>query len=137
MTGGATLRLAGPDDAGALRSLRLAWATEKGVETGDPTFEDRFAEWLAHESEHRLFWIAECDDEPVGMVNLMVFRRMPYPDGTDFKGAWGYLGNLFVSPQRRGRGIGESLVAACTTYADANDFARIVLVSNSDLTAPD
>lgn len=115
-------------DAEALTRLRLAWAAEKGAPLEDETFVGRFASWLATEADRRLFWVAEADDgAAVGMVNLMIFTRMPYPSGTDFKGAWGYLGNLFVDPAHRGRGIGAALIAACTAYAEANDLARIVL----------
>lgn len=121
------VRLAGPGDVEALMALRLAWAAEKGLEAEDPTFGERFAAWLDQEREGRVFWIAEVDSEPVGMVNLAIFTRMPYVKAVTFKDSWGYLGNLFVLPQHRGHRVGRDLIAACTAYADANDFARIVL----------
>jgi GNAT superfamily N-acetyltransferase len=122
------IRIAEPErDVDALASLRLAWAAEKGLESEDLTFRARFSSWLAHEREGRIFWIAEARGEPIGMVNLTIFTRMPYVESAAFKGSWGYLGNLFVLPQHRGHHVGRDLIAACTGFAEANELARIVL----------
>lgn len=131
----AIVRLAGPAEADRLRGLRLQWAQENGRQVDDPAFATRFAEWIVDESGRRLFWIAEVGDEPAGMVNLMTFTRMPYPDSTAFPTMWGYLSNLFVVPAFRGHGIGAALIAACTSYADEHDFARVVL-SPSEASIP-
>ncbi|MFT4263567.1 MAG: GNAT family N-acetyltransferase [Nocardioides sp.] len=121
------VRAATGDDVGALIRLRRGWAAEKGAPTDEPGFGERFAAWLAAEGERRRFWLAEVDGAAVGMVNLTTFTRMPYPTGTDVKGAWGYVGNLFVDPVHRGCGIGRELIEACTAYAREQDFARVVL----------
>ena len=118
-------RLAAETAADDLIALRMAWAEEKGI-APDATFANRFREWLRAEAGHRVFWLAHDEDLPVGMVNLTIFYRMPFPD-PDFPGAWGYLGNLFVLPSARGGGTGGRLVAACTSYADREGLARIVL----------
>ena len=121
------VRVAGEGDAAAIARLRLAWAAEKGAGVADAGFGERIGSWLAAEAGRRVFWLAEIEGEPVGMVNLMLFERMPYPDTVDFRTGWGYLGNLYVLVPHRGRGLGAALVEACTTYAEEHRLARIVL----------
>ena len=122
-----SVRLASLADAGALEAIRLAWAAEKGAAESDPAFHSRFDDWYSTASENRRFWLAEIDGEPVGMVNLAIFGRMPYPDSVGFASSWGYLGNLFVLPAHRGHGLGQTLVEACMAYAAERGFARVVL----------
>ena len=124
---GSVVRVVGAGDADAIARLRLAWAVEKGVEVADAGFGERLASWLAAEAGHRVFWLAEAEGEPIGMVNLMLFERMPYPDTVDFRTSWDYLGNLYVLAPHRGRGVGAALIEACTTYAEEHRMARIVL----------
>lgn len=64
------------------------------------------------------------------MLNLLVFERMPWPGQHDVvrrPDRWGYLANAYVVPACRDRGVGGALVEACTSHADANGFARVVL----------
>ncbi|WGL51450.1 GNAT family N-acetyltransferase [Nocardioides sp. BP30] len=124
---GFVVRIARADDAAAFGLLRLVWAAENGADTADPGFAERLTSWFAAETSHRVFWLAEAGDEAVGMVNLTLFTRMPYPASVDLPTAWGYLANLFVRPAERGRGIGAALIGACTTYAEDHRLARIVL----------
>ncbi len=129
---------ASAEDRAAVARLRRAWTEEQaGAEIDDPSFEDRFEEWFAREADQRVTWIASVADEPVGMLNLLVFTRMPRPRAADEvrAGQWGYVANVYVRPQHRGAGLGELLVAAATSYADARGFARVVL-SPSPLSVP-
>jgi GNAT superfamily N-acetyltransferase len=111
----------GPASAGELAHLRRAWSG-----TGpDAAFDARFARWWAAESGRRLAWVAVEDGAPVGMVNLTVFERMPWPGRPPSR--WGYLGNAYVLPQRRDRGIGTALLTTLLEHARTEGYARLVL----------
>jgi GNAT superfamily N-acetyltransferase len=129
-----TVRLARPDDGPGLAALRWAWVEENaGEPVDDDAYDDAFADWFAREREHRVTWVAEADDQLVGMLNLTVFHRMPRPGRPPSR--WGYLGNFFVLAGHRDAGIGARLLEACTSYADAERFVRIVL-SPSERSVP-
>ena len=124
-----------------LQQLRSQWTVEGAAEraaegsaegasdTADPEFAGRFASWFDHESEQRTFWLAEGAGRPVGMLNLLVVRRMPRPGHVDR--AWGYLGNLYVLPERRRQGVGTLLVDAALGEAMHRGLVRLVLHPNA------
>lgn len=121
-----TIRLADTDDGPGIAELRRTWVEENaGGPVDDRGYDDAFADWFAREREHRVTWLAEADGRPVGMLNLTVFHRMPRPGRAASR--WGYLGNFFVLSGHRDAGIGAQLLDACTSYADAEGFIRIVL----------
>jgi len=129
------VRLASFDDRSAVAGLRRAWTEENaGLAIEDDGFEARFEEWLLREQHQRVTWLAEVDGEPAGMVNMLVFTRMPRP-GETRSSQWGYLANCYVRPERRGTGLGARLLDACTTYADEHGLVRIVL-SPSERSVP-
>ncbi|MEV4413925.1 GNAT family N-acetyltransferase [Catellatospora sp. NPDC049609] len=116
----------GPADTAALSGLRRAWTAEQaGAARVDPDFEARFQDWLDREGDRRVCWLAEHDGQPVGMVNLAVFERMPRPGQPPSR--WGYLGNAYVLPAHRDTGVGAALVAALLAYARAEALVRVVL----------
>jgi GNAT superfamily N-acetyltransferase len=119
------IRVAGDGDGPALAALRRAWTGEQHGPVDDTGFEARFLDWYERESAHRLCWVAEVSGQPVGMMNLAVFDRMPQP-GRD-PGRWGYLANAFVLAAYRDRGIGSLLVRALLAHADEQQYARVVL----------
>jgi GNAT superfamily N-acetyltransferase len=132
------VRVATADDQAAIVALRRTWTEENaGHPVDDPTFEERFAAWFEREHDQRVTWLAYAGGEPVGMLNLLVFTRMPFPLDADTARPtqWGYLANCFVVAGHRDRGLGERLVAACTAYGDEHGFARIVL-SPTDRSVP-
>ena len=122
---GASVRVATRSDLHTLIELRARWTAERRDERADGTFASRFAQWFDDEAPQRTFWLAEVDATAVGMVNLAVFTRMPAP--ADDAGGWGYLGNMYVEPDYRNRGIGSLLLAALVAHADAQGLARVVL----------
>jgi GNAT superfamily N-acetyltransferase len=133
------VRLATYDDRASIARLRQAW-TEEGVgPLDDQTFESRFNEWFEREHDQRLTWLAFADgvEEPVGMLNLLVFTRMPTPvvPGSRRPTRWGYLANCFVLADHRNTGLGALLLAACVAHADEHRFARVVL-SPTELSIP-
>ncbi len=118
------IRLATDADVSSLAGLRAEWESEKRpVETEG--FESEFRSWFSIESPRRLFWIASADGVDVGMVNLMLFDRMPSPGSPS--GGWGYLGNMYVSRRCRNRGIGRLLAGALLAEADSLGLERVVL----------
>jgi GNAT superfamily N-acetyltransferase len=121
----AVIRVATSGDIHTLEGLRRAATEERAGPMADPGFADRFREWHQREQGRRVFWIATVDSMPVGMTNLVVFRRMPRP-GRD-TGGWGYLGNAYVMRSHRNQGIGRRLLRAVIEYADTQGLERIVL----------
>ncbi len=116
------VRVAGAADVAAVASLRSAW--HPGDE--DPGgFEERMAAWLAGEGDRRTTWLAALGGSPVGMASLFEYRRMPRPGQPDAR--WGYVGNVFVREDVRGRGIGSLLLRALVAAADERGYARLVL----------
>ncbi|MGO4193029.1 GNAT family N-acetyltransferase [Arthrobacter sp. YAF17] len=112
------------DDRAALAALRATWAAEQqpGLDD-DPDFDAVYSGWL--EANPRKFFVAEVDGELVGMLNLMIFERMPKPGKHPSR--WVYLGNVYVLPDFRNAGIGARLVRAAIEFSQSIKAARMVL----------
>jgi GNAT superfamily N-acetyltransferase len=119
------IRVATSGDGPALAGLRRAWTAEQHGPVDDAGFEARFLDWYERESARRLSWLAEVSGEPVGMLNLAVFDRMPQPGRAP--GRWGYLANAFVLAAQRNQGIGTQLLRALLAHADEQQYVRVVL----------
>jgi GNAT superfamily N-acetyltransferase len=134
-----TVRAATPDDVPVIARLRRAWTEENaGQPIEDPSYDEVFTEWFAREADQRVTWLAEHDGRALGMLNLLVFTRMPRPRAADappHPAQWGYVANVYVVPGDRDRGIGRLLLDAVTAHADAHGFARLVL-SPSERSVP-
>ena len=134
MTEAPTVRLASYDDGPAVARLRRAWVEEQhGGQVDDDGYEAAFADWWDSEHGQRLTWLGETGGTAVGMLNVLVFTRMPRPGVAPSR--WGYLANFYVEPAHRASGLGTALLAACTAYADEHGFVRIVL-SPSERSVP-
>lgn len=121
------VRLSGPADTPLLAALRRAWVEETATSSvDDPGFEERFDEWMLKEREQRLTWLGCVGGEPAGMVNMLIFTRMPRP-GQVQPSRWGYLANFYVRPEHRNSGLGTEMLTALTDHADAEGFVRVVL----------
>ena len=135
----ALVRPAGPADVPAVAALRRAWTEENaGAPVDDDGFDAAFADWFEREAHQRLTWLAEIGSRPVGMLNLLVFTRMPRPrsrDAAPHPGRWGYIANVYVEAGSRDAGAGRALLDAAVTYADEHGFARLVL-SPSERSVP-
>ena len=118
-------------DREAVAGLRRAWTEENtGSAIADDDYQLRFDEWLEREQHQRVTWLGLVGDEPVGMLNLLTFTRMPRP-GESGPNRWGYLANCYVRPEHRNGGLGARLLETCTTYADGQGFVRVVLSPSS------
>jgi GNAT superfamily N-acetyltransferase len=134
-----TVRVATAADVPVVAGLRRAWTEENaGGTVEDPSFEAVFADWFEREAGQRVTWLAEDGDRAVGMLNMLVFTRMPRPSAADASappGRWGYVANVYVVPGDRDRGVGRLLLDAVTAHADEQGFARLVL-SPSERSVP-
>jgi GNAT superfamily N-acetyltransferase len=125
------VRVVGPDDVPLIIELRRLWSSENvGRElTSDDDFVAAFNAWYEREADQRVTWIAEVSGVPIGMLNMLVFTRMPVPTEASRTrpGQWGYIANVFVVAEHRNGGAGRLLLDAATAYADSAGFARVVL----------
>ncbi|MBX9662359.1 GNAT family N-acetyltransferase [Novosphingobium sp.] len=114
-----TYRLAGPEDALALRALiesgyrgdrsRLGWTSEADFLEGDRTTPEEIAAMLS-DPEKRVL-LAERDSALVGTVTI-----------TDLGDGRAYLGLLCVDPALQAAGLGRALITRAEELA-ARDFA--------------
>lgn len=102
--------------------MRVLW---DGDSVFEPGFARRMASWLAEEGSRRTMWLAADGEEPVGMVSLHEYRRMPKPGREDSR--WGYVGNLFVREEWRGRGVASALLAEVIATAEAREYVRLLV----------
>jgi GNAT superfamily N-acetyltransferase len=126
-----SVRVVGPDDVPLIIELRRQWSSENVGQAlvADDEFVAAFNAWYAREADQRVTWIAEVAGVAVGMLNMLVFTRMPVPTEASRTrpGQWGYIANVFVVPEHRNGGAGRLLLDAATAYADEAGFARLVL----------
>lgn len=122
--------MASSADVDALADLRASWSAGVDV-SASSDFVETFGQWFEAELGARRFWIAERHSiggepvEAIGMVNLLLFDRMP-SEGRP-PGRWGYLANMFVRLNDRNAGVGAALVGSVMEFADARGFEKIVL----------
>jgi DNA-binding MarR family transcriptional regulator/GNAT superfamily N-acetyltransferase len=127
-----------PQPAYRLRSHRpgdMGWVTSRhgalyAKEYGfDAQFEALVAEIVANFIKHfdarrERCWIAEIGNEPVGSV-LVVTRS----------DCIAQLRLLLVEPEARGLGIGRALVDECIRFSREGGYAKITLLTQSNLVA--
>jgi GNAT superfamily N-acetyltransferase len=130
VTASASFRVAGPDDRATVAQLRRAWAEEQaGQVIDDPDFDAAFAGWAEREESQRVTWLVSLDGVDLGMLNMLVFERMPRPGDavTGRPTKWGYIANVYVDEAHRDGGLGRLLLDAASSYAEEHRFARLVL----------
>ena len=116
-----TIREGRPEDTPGLVTLRTAWAAEQEPALkDDPAFDSTFREWM--DTSPRKFFVADDDGEPVGMLNLMIFERMPKPGRESSR--WVYLGNMYVLPEFRNSGTPESAASSSTRRSSSQRASK-------------
>jgi GNAT superfamily N-acetyltransferase len=70
-------------------------------------------------------WVAEDRATIVGTVWLGLFEKVPNPVAEPE--THGYVSNLYVQPERRGRGTGGALLAAAMQESDARRCDAVIL----------
>ena len=120
MEGSHSMRRAGVVDAPAVARLLHEFNAEFGDRTPGPAvLEPRYAELLG--GEEMAVVLAEREGEAVGFAQLRL-RPSVLTGALD-----AYLEELYVAPERRGRGIGRALLEA------AADLARELGAAHLDL----
>lgn len=133
---GVSIRVAGEADVGALAALRRAWNEESaGGPIDDDEFDAKFVAWWEVERASRTFFLAEVGGIAVGMVNVKRYDRMPVAGWASSGGWWGYVGNMFVLPDRRNAGIGRVLMEEVIAWAGRARMEHLRL-SPSQLAKP-
>ncbi|SDL29476.1 Acetyltransferase (GNAT) domain-containing protein [Arthrobacter sp. ov407] len=118
-----------PRDVPGLATLRAIWAAEQEPALkDDPAFDAVFREWM--DASPRQFFVAEDGGELIGMLNLMIFERMPKPGKESSR--WVYLGNVYVLPEFRNAGIGGRLVDASIQFSQSIKAVRMVLSPSAE-----
>jgi GNAT superfamily N-acetyltransferase len=122
---GPTIRMACLADLPDVTSLRQQWSASHGLVGDTGEFTERVRRWWERQGGSRVCWLAFEAELAIGMSNLAVFERMPLVGAPD--GRWGYIGNVWVDPERRGQGVATALMTAAIDWCRAQSFERIVL----------
>lgn len=75
-------------------------------------------------------WLAEHVGTAVGVVTMLVLDLAPRPGDTS--GLEGYLVNMYVEPEHRGRGLGRALLDAALAEARTLGLRRLLLYATDD-----
>lgn len=126
-----TLRQGTPDDVASLAALRWAWIVEENETPGAvdrATFLREFVAWAEeHSATHRPF-VAETEEQVVGMAWLALYPRVPSPRA--LTRITGDVQSVYVVPTLRGRGIGAQLISAVIDAATSLGVEIMVVHSS-------
>jgi len=126
----AVFRLAQEADLPALAANRWRLRTE---EEGVPAGVDQaaflrhceaFLRAALHDARWAL-WVAEDEGRIVANAFVQVVAKVPRPGR--FDDAIGYLTNVYVEPEERGRGLGALLLRRVTAWARDRDLELLVV----------
>ena len=123
------LRRAVPADAAALAQLRYAFRSTLGSAVeNELDFLARTERWL-DERLRTTAWLAWLAAAPttgvIGQCYLQVIEKIPNPVG---EAEWiGYVTNVFVKPEWRGRGIASSLIDLALDHCNKQGAFSVIL----------
>lgn len=123
------LRRAVPADATALAQLRYAFRSTLGRAVEDECgFLARAERWLDARlrTPAWLAWVADVQGAGiVGQCYLQVVEKIPNPVG---EAEWiGYVTNVFVKPEWRGRGIASNLIDLAVDHCTTHGAYSVIL----------
>jgi len=126
---GPRIRPAVPADAPVLARMRYRMRAEIGTPTeAEDGFVERCAAWMAERlapgSAWRC-WVAEEGGRIVGHAWVQVFEKMPNP--VDELERHGYVTNMYVAPELRGRGLGGALLDLALRHCREQEVDEIIL----------
>ena len=87
-----------------------------------------FPKWVQPKIEtgQYLGWLAETQDaKVVGGAGMLVHDCLIKPG--DLTGKQGYIGNVYVAPEFRRRGIARQLIGAIQAWSEANKIGKTTL----------
>lgn len=88
--------------------------------------EDYFAVLLKRVAEHRgRIFVAEADGKAIGWAVFVVEQNAIYV--VEGERTYGYVAELFVNEEARGRGIGQALIEACESEGRAKGLKLMMI----------
>jgi GNAT superfamily N-acetyltransferase len=130
-------RLAEGLDAPKLANLRWGLRTDDDPLCDAATktqFIQEFVAWMNNTPDEDLVhWVAEQDDELIGVISVRIIHKLPSPEESD--GRFGYLTNTYVLPEHRYKGVGTALLGAVKNWA-LGEKLELLVVWPSDRAYP-
>jgi GNAT superfamily N-acetyltransferase len=124
------VRKAAAADTATLAGFRLEALAEGGGDAapdGDG-FVESFAAWVCDHLATHLGFVAEMDEDVVGMAWLMVAERVPSPERESRR--FGDVQSVYVMPSLRGHGIGTALLEAVLAEAERLGLEHVTVHAN-------
>ena len=124
------IRPATEHDAALLAELRYEFraSLDEAAESRH-AFTSRCQSWMAErlrdDSSGWRCWVALAGDRVTGTVWLQVIEKVPNPVAEPE--AHGYVTNLYVSPELRGRGIGGRLLQMAVDWCGSHGVDAVIL----------
>lgn len=125
------IRLATIMDAAIMAEMRAAmWDEMNPDRRADDSFRERTAAYWREmlEAGGAVAWIAEVDQQPVGMAALLLHNHPPLPFNERRRG---YVTGVYVAPAQRRQGLGRALMDAVMAYGREHGLQRLELRSST------
>lgn len=115
-----TIRRAEPRDGMAIVALVLALAEERGAAARSATSLAQAVDGCLNTPNHEI-WVAEADGQ---VVRYAAVHWIPFPM---IYGTEGYLSDLLVHQDARGKGVGQQLLAQVEARGEELGCVRLML----------
>jgi len=123
------IRMAGPDDANTLATLRYEFRSSFGANCEDQSsFVERSAKWMQDRLDQTGMWrcwIAEYEGIAAGNIWAQLIEKIPNPMIEPER--LGYITNFYVHENYRDRGVGTRLFSAAMEWIKENDVDAVIL----------
>jgi len=122
-----TCRIATVHDAVALAHLRWEWRAGEDNAEAYAAFVERFRVFCAESfaSGRWTAWVAELDGKIVATIWVQHITKVPRPDRVQLD--FGYMSNVYASPEARGSGVGTELLQAVIAWAHDVGLEEIIV----------